>query len=120
SATPPCRGHHRTAGRHADDLPRRQPGGRPDGRGLNRARPSRASGRYGVDLDAEQSRPVDPAVRGKTTTGTPWLLVVARGHARLVAELQAIFRECPWVQVIENRRQGEALLSRNQSFLRPG
>ena len=71
-----------------------------------------------MDLDAERSRPVDPPVRGKTT-GTPWLLVVARGHARLVAELQAIFRECPWVQVIENRRQGEALLSRNQSFLRP-
>ena len=68
-----------------------------------------------MDLDAERGRPVVPPVDGRT----PWFLVVARGHARLVAELQTIFREYPWVQVIENRRQGEALLSRNQRFLRP-
>jgi hypothetical protein len=34
-----------------------------------------------------------------------------------VAELQVIFRECPWVQVIENRRQGRALLPRSESAL---
>jgi hypothetical protein len=69
-----------------------------------------------VDPDAE---PVVPPVEGELTSGTPWLLVVARGHARLVAELRAIFREFPRVQVIENRRQGHALLPRHQSFLRP-
>jgi hypothetical protein len=42
----------------------------------------------------------------------PWLLVVARGHARLVSELRALFRDDARVQVIENRREGEALLPR--------
>jgi hypothetical protein len=44
----------------------------------------------------------------------PWLLVVARGHARLLAELQAIFREHPKVRVIEDRREGQALLPRGE------
>jgi hypothetical protein len=46
--------------------------------------------------------------------------VVARGHARLVAELQAMFREDPRVQVIENRREGHALLPRSATATRHG
>ena len=49
----------------------------------------------------------------------PWLLVVARGHTRLVAELQAIFRDYPQVQVIENRRHGHVLLPRGEGILGP-
>jgi hypothetical protein len=45
---------------------------------------------------------------------TPWLLVVARGHARLRAELEAIFRDHPKVHVIEDRREGQALLPRGE------
>jgi hypothetical protein len=40
----------------------------------------------------------------------PWFLVVARGHARLRAELEAIFHDHPKVRVIEDRREGQALL----------
>jgi len=42
--------------------------------------------------------------------------VVARGHARLVAELQAVFRDDSRVRVIENRRAGPALLPRAETF----
>ena len=48
----------------------------------------------------------------------PWLLVVARGHARLVAELHALFRDDSRVQVIENRREGDALLPRPETVSR--
>jgi hypothetical protein len=40
---------------------------------------------------------------------------VARGHAWLVAELQALFRDDSHVQVIENRREGDALLPRPET-----
>jgi hypothetical protein len=70
-----------------------------------------------VHPDPERTGRIHGPVEGGTAAGAPWLLVVARGHARLVAELQVIFRECPWVQVIENRRQGRALLPRSQSAL---
>ncbi len=46
----------------------------------------------------------------------PWLLVVARGHARLVAELRAVFRDDSRVRVIENPREGDALLPRSETF----
>ena len=48
----------------------------------------------------------------------PWLLVVARGHAQLVAELQALFCDDSRVQVIENRREGNALLPRPEAVSR--
>jgi hypothetical protein len=40
--------------------------------------------------------------------------VVARGHPDLLAELEAMFRDDPRVQVIENRRQDNALLPRDR------
>jgi len=43
---------------------------------------------------------------------------VARGHARLVAELHALFRDDSRVQVIENRREGNALLPRPEAVSR--
>lgn len=72
-----------------------------------------------MDPDAERISRSGSSVEGEATTRTPWLLVVARGHARLVAELRALFREYPLVQVIEDRRHGRALLPRYQNFLRP-
>ena len=63
--------------------------------------------------------PSDPAGAGETSTATPWLLVVARGHARLAAELRAMFEDYPWVQVIEDRRQDRALLPRGAGGLDP-
>ncbi len=42
----------------------------------------------------------------------PWILVVARGDGRLLAELEAMFRHDPRVRVIENRRREAALLPR--------
>ncbi|MCI0546659.1 MAG: hypothetical protein L0027_05190, partial [Candidatus Rokubacteria bacterium] len=45
----------------------------------------------------------------------PVALVVARGHARLLAEFEAMFRDDPRVRVIENRRQGHALLPRGET-----
>jgi hypothetical protein len=72
-----------------------------------------------MDPDTEQSTRSASPREGEATSGAPWLLVVARGHARLVAEIQAIFREDPRVRVIENRRQGHALLPRSESVLRP-
>ena len=57
--------------------------------------------------------------RGRSRPRAPWLLVVARGHARLVAELQAMFRDDPRVQVIENRREGHALLPRSRDAVSP-
>jgi hypothetical protein len=48
----------------------------------------------------------------------PWLLVVARGHARLVAELHALFRDDSRVQVIENRRDGNTLMPRPETVSR--
>lgn len=56
------------------------------------------------------------SVASNGETRAPWLLVVARGHARLVAELQAVFREDSRVRVIENRRAGPALLPRAETF----
>ena len=53
-----------------------------------------------------------------TEARAPWLLVVARGHARLVADLQALFRDDSRVQVIENRREGDALLQRPEAVSR--
>ena len=47
-----------------------------------------------------------------TRTHTPWILVVARGDGRLLAELEAMFRDDPRVRVIENRRREAALLPR--------
>ena len=71
--------------------------------------------------DADPRTPsLDPPAGGGAWPRTPWLLVVARGHARLVAELQAMFRDDPRVQVIENRRQGRALLPRGESVARSG
>jgi hypothetical protein len=70
-----------------------------------------------MDLDTE--RRTRSASLEETTARGSWLLVVARGHARLVAEIEAIFREDPRVRVIENRRQGHALLPRSESVLRP-
>ena len=61
-----------------------------------------------------------PSPGGEASPRAPWLLVVARGHARLVAELQAMFREDPRVQVIENRREGHALLPRSAAATRYG
>jgi hypothetical protein len=58
------------------------------------------------------SAPVASNAEGRA----PWLLVVARGHARLVAELQAVFRDDSRVRVIENRRAGAALLPRAETF----
>jgi len=72
-----------------------------------------------MDPEADRSTRTASSLEEKETTGAPWLLVVARGHARLVAEIQAIFREDPRVRVIENRRQGHALLPRNESVLHP-
>jgi hypothetical protein len=48
-----------------------------------------------------------------------WLLVVARGHAGLVTELEAVFRDDARVRVIENRRDGSALLPRPDVLSRP-
>lgn len=59
-----------------------------------------------------------PAAAGYAWARTPWLLVVARGHARLLAELEAMFRDDPRVRVIENRRQGQALLPRGDAVTR--
>jgi hypothetical protein len=50
--------------------------------------------------------------------GPPWLLVVARGHTQLLAELQTIFREDPRVRVIEDRRHDQALLPRRETVRR--
>jgi hypothetical protein len=61
----------------------------------------------------------DSAGASGTSTATPWVLVVARGHARLAAELRAIFEDWPWVQVIEDRRQDRGLLPRGAGVLRP-
>jgi hypothetical protein len=67
-----------------------------------------------ADLDCPTAAPDSPG-RGPGTQA-PWVLVVARGQARLLAELQAMFRSDPQVLVIEARRQehprlpcGEAL-----------
>ena len=62
--------------------------------------------------------PASPAADAEPRPRAPWLLVVARGHARLVAELQALFRDDSRVQVIENRREGHALLPRAETFTR--
>ena len=59
-----------------------------------------------------------PAAAGYAWARTPWLLVVARGQSRLLAELEAIFRDDPRVRVIENRRQGQALLPRGEAVTR--
>jgi len=60
--------------------------------------------------------PPPATLASDTEPRTPWLLVVARGHARLVAELQAVFRDDSRVRVIENRREGHALLPRSEAF----
>jgi hypothetical protein len=58
---------------------------------------------------------LDPPASIVTWPREPWLLVVARGHARLLAELRAVFRDDPRVQVIEDRRDGQALLPRGET-----
>jgi hypothetical protein len=63
---------------------------------------------------------LDPPAGGRAWPRDPWLLVVARGDARLVTELQAMFRDDPRVQVIENRRDGHALLPRGATVTRAG
>jgi len=72
-----------------------------------------------VDLDAKQMSRSDSSGEGGTITPRPWLLVVARGHARLAAELRTLFQEDPRIQVIEDRRHGRGLLPRGQGVLRP-
>ena len=72
-----------------------------------------------MDSGPKWSTPTASSLEEEEATGAPWLLVVARGHARLVAEIRAIFRENPRVRVFENRRQGHALLPRSESALRP-
>lgn len=68
-----------------------------------------------TDTDPRCASLDSPAAAGYTWFRTPWLLVVARGHARLLAELEAMFRDDPRVRVIENRRQGHALLPRGET-----
>ena len=63
-----------------------------------------------------EPRPI--SVASDAEARAPWLLVVARGHARLVAEVHALFRDDSRVQVIENRREGNALLPRPQTVSR--
>ena len=63
---------------------------------------------------------LDPPDGGGAWSRAPWLLVVARGHARLVMELQALFRDDPRVEVIENRREEHALLPRGAAVTRYG
>jgi hypothetical protein len=67
-----------------------------------------------------QTRSLDPSPGDGAGPRTPWLLVVARGHARLVAELRGLFHDDPRVQVIENRREGHALLPRGATVTRVG
>jgi hypothetical protein len=64
------------------------------------------------------TRSLDPSAGGGAWSRAPWLLVVARGHARLVTELQAMFRDDPRVRVIENRREDHALLPRGTTVTR--
>ncbi|HEY7141069.1 MAG TPA: hypothetical protein VIE44_13270 [Methylomirabilota bacterium] len=74
-----------------------------------------------MTADADpRSTSLDPLPGNRARIRTPWLLVVARGHARLVTELQAMFRDDPRVLVIENRRQGHALLPRAETVTRGG
>ena len=68
--------------------------------------------------DAERISRSTSSVEDRATSGTPWLLVVAQGQAHLVAELEAMFREDPRVQVIEDRREGHTLLPRRENGLR--
>ena len=70
--------------------------------------------------DAPRTRSLDPSPGDGAWRRTPWLLVVARGHARLVAELRAVFRDDPRVEVIENRRENHALLPRSATVTRHG
>ena len=67
-----------------------------------------------------RTRSLDPSAGGGAWPRAPWLLVVARGHARLVTELRAMFRDDPRVQVIENRREDHALLPRGATVTRRG
>lgn len=67
-----------------------------------------------VDVDCPTATLDFP--EGGPAARAPWVLVVARGQARLLAELQALFRRDPRVRVMEARRQehprlpcGEAL-----------
>ena len=71
-----------------------------------------------TDTDPRNALLDSPAAAGYAWSRTPWLLVVARGHARLLAELEAMFRDDPRVRVIENRRQGHALLPRGETVTR--
>jgi hypothetical protein len=54
----------------------------------------------------------DPSPDGSDGAGPRWILVVARGHSDLLADLEAIFRRHPRVEIIEDRREGPGLLSR--------
>jgi hypothetical protein len=71
----------------------------------------------GAIIEKPDPRPAsfdgDPGGRG------PWLLVMERGHGRLVTELQALFRDDTRVRVIEDRRDRSALLPRPDVGPRP-
>jgi hypothetical protein len=69
-------------------------------------------------IDGRSSSLGSPAAAGDAWAPTPRLLVVGRGHARLLAELEAMFRDDPRVRVIEDRRQGQALLPRGETIAR--
>jgi hypothetical protein len=71
-----------------------------------------------MDPDTERTSRSDSSVENEATGRIPWLVVVAQGHARLLAEIEAIFREDPRVRVIEDRRQGHGLLPRPENVLR--
>jgi hypothetical protein len=70
--------------------------------------------------DGPGMAPLDPPPADRAGPRSSWLLVVARGHPRLLAELEAMFRHHPRVQVIEDRRRGRVLLPRADAFMRIG
>jgi hypothetical protein len=71
-----------------------------------------------VDTDGRIASLDSPAPGASIRARTPWLLVVARGEARLLAALETIFRDDPRVRVIENRREARALLPRGDAVTR--
>jgi hypothetical protein len=56
--------------------------------------------------------PAPPASGGSARHPSPRLVVVARGQARLKAEIEALFRDDAGIRVIVNRRRDRALLPR--------
>ena len=60
-----------------------------------------------------------PAADAEPRPRAPWLVVVARGRARLVAEdVRRCSATTRRVKVIENGREGHTLLPRAQTFTR--